>query len=31
MTIDHSNLQMRRAEVVFTLEDIDPSSQNSII
>jgi hypothetical protein len=26
MTIDHTNLQVRRAQIIFTLEDIDTTS-----
>jgi hypothetical protein len=31
LAIDESNLKMRRAEVVFALEDIDATSQDSIL
>jgi hypothetical protein len=31
MTIDYPNLQVRRAQIIFTLEDIDTTSQHSVI
>jgi hypothetical protein len=31
MPIDHANLQVRRAQVIFTFEDVDPASQNPVM
>jgi hypothetical protein len=31
MTIDHAHLQMRRAQVIFTFEDVNPASQNPVM
>jgi hypothetical protein len=31
VTIDHPNLQVRRAKAIFTFEDINTSSQDSVM